>query len=113
MRRYIPIMMIGLLSTVVAQGQIRIGGNVYGGGNVGDMTGNTSVTVYAGDVKEVYGGARVADVGGRTFVNIDGEHASDDILIHQDWYTGLITALIKPGMRSFEPLPIKPRLKPP
>lgn len=81
MKRITIIAILVLLTTIVAQGQIKIGGNVYGGGNAGDMTGNTSVTVYAGDVKDVYGGARMADVGGRTFVNIDGEHASDDILI--------------------------------
>ena len=69
------------LAAATAQAQIKIGGNVYGGGNAGDMTGNTSVTVRAGDLQDVYGGARIADVGGRTFVNIDGEHASDDILI--------------------------------
>ena len=75
------VMLSGLWPVATVRAQIVIGGNVYGGGNAGDMTGNTSVTVYAGDVKDVYGGARMADVGGRTFVNIDGEHASDDILI--------------------------------
>ena len=74
MKRITIIAILVLLTTAVAQGQIKIGGNVYGGGNAGDMTGNTSVTVFAGDVKDVYGGARMADVGGRTFVNIDGEH---------------------------------------
>ena len=68
-------------TTTTVQPKIKIGGNVYGGGNAGDMTGSTSVTVYAGDLKDVYGGARMADVGGRTFVNIDGAHSSDDILI--------------------------------
>ena len=58
-----------------------IKGNVYGGGNQGNVVGNSTVTVKAGDIGDVYGGARMADVGGRTFVNLDGEHASADILI--------------------------------
>ena len=59
-----------------------IGGNIYGGGNKGDVKGKTTVTVHAGTVKgDVYGGARMADVGERAFVNIDGEHATGDILI--------------------------------
>ena len=81
MRRVITILIIGLLSTVVAQGQIKIGGNVYGGGNKGVVDGNTTVTVYEGEVGNMFGGARMANVGGRTFVNIDGEHASGNITI--------------------------------
>ena len=60
---------------------INIGGNVYGGGNAGNMSGSTKVTVYGGLINNVYGGARMANVGGRTFVNIDGKNASDDIII--------------------------------
>ena len=73
--------MIVLLSTIVAQGQITIGGNVYGGGNAGDTEGSTTVTVRGGDINNVFGGARMANVGGRAFVNIDGKKASKDILI--------------------------------
>ena len=70
--------------------QIKIGGNVYGGGNMGEVMGSTTVTVLAGDIGaaldpeadrplankkgKVFGGARMANVGGRTFVHIDGEH---------------------------------------
>ena len=60
---------------------ITIGGSVYGGGNAGNTGGSTSVTVRAGEIGSVFGGARMANVGGSAFVNIDGEHASDDILI--------------------------------
>ena len=74
-------MILVLLSTVVAQGQIKIGGNVYGGGNKGVVDGNTTVTVYEGEVVNMFGGARMANVGGRTFVNIDGKHASGNITI--------------------------------
>lgn len=89
MRRYITIMLMILLSTIVAQGQIRIGGNVYGGGNHAEVKGSTKVTVKAGDIGavmdpnatrplsdpqgKVYGGARMANVGGNAFVHIDGK----------------------------------------
>ena len=65
-----------------ALAQISIGGSIYGGGNAGDTGGNTTVTVYQGDLDRVFGGARLANVGGRTFVHIDGEHANDYILIN-------------------------------
>ena len=70
-----------LLSTMTAQAQITIAGNVYGGGNAGDLGGKTEVIVYEGDIHQVYGGARQADVKGSTFVHIDGEHASNYIVI--------------------------------
>ena len=78
--------------------QIRIGGNVYGGGNHAEVRGCTRVTVKAGDIGavienverplddpagRVFGGARMANVGGNSFVHIDGEHATDYILINQ------------------------------
>ncbi|MBR3110401.1 MAG: hypothetical protein IKH35_04360 [Prevotella sp.] len=91
-------MMMILLSTIVAQGQIKIGGNVYGGGNHAEVKGSTKVTVSAGDIGavidpendmsdtnprgRVFGGARMANVGGNTLVHIDGENASDYILIN-------------------------------
>ncbi|MBR6188281.1 MAG: T9SS type A sorting domain-containing protein [Prevotella sp.] len=68
------------LSFSVAQ-TITIGGNVYGGGKSGNLSGSTKVTILAGDLNEVYGGAQMAKIGGQTFVHIDGEHASDDIFI--------------------------------
>ena len=67
------------LSEVSAQ--IKIAGSVYGGGNQGVVDGSTSVTVRAGDLNNVYGGARMANVGGSASVNIDGENASDNIII--------------------------------
>ena len=70
-----------LLSTMTAQAQITIAGNVYGGGNAGDLGGKTEVLIYEGDIHEVYGGARQANVGGSTFVHIDGEHASNYIVV--------------------------------
>ncbi len=72
-----------LLTATAVQGQITIGGNIYGGGNAGDTGGSTKVTVYAGDYNAVFGGARMANVDGSAFVHIDGEHASDYILINK------------------------------
>ena len=62
-------------TAVQAQTQILIGGSVYGGGNMGVVDGNTTVTVRGGDIDRVYGGARMADVKGRAFVHLDGEHS--------------------------------------
>lgn len=63
----------GQWSTVNAQ--IKIGGNVYGGGNAGDTGGSTTVTVREGNFTgNVYGGARMANIAGSAFVNIDGEN---------------------------------------
>ena len=70
-----------LLSAATAQAQINIAGNVYGGGNAGDLGGKAEVFVYAGDIHQVYGGARQANVGGSTFVHIDGEHATKYVVI--------------------------------
>jgi hypothetical protein len=63
------------------QAQITIGGNVYGGGNAGDLGGKATVNIYGGDLHNVYGGARQANIGGSAFLHIDGEHASSYIII--------------------------------
>ena len=85
-----------LLAATAAQAQIKIGGKVFGGGNAGEMTGNTKVTVCAGDINEVYGGARKANVGGNAFVHIDGEHTVSDsyILINRVYGGNDITGKI-------------------
>ncbi len=81
MRKITTILLLCLSATLM-QAQITIGGNVYGGGNAGDTKGNTNVTIYAGDLNRVFGGAQKADVGGHAFVHLDGEKASDYILIN-------------------------------
>ncbi|MBP3844797.1 MAG: hypothetical protein J6E48_06650 [Prevotella sp.] len=81
MRKITTILLLCLSATLM-QAQITIGGNIYGGGNAGDTKGNTNVTIYAGDLNRVFGGAQKADVGGHAFVHIDGEHASDYVLIN-------------------------------
>ncbi|MBR4649447.1 MAG: hypothetical protein IKO67_04780 [Bacteroidaceae bacterium] len=46
-----------------ADDNITIGGNVYGGGNRGDLKGATTVVIQSGTVEgDVYGGARMANV---------------------------------------------------
>ena len=59
-----------------------IGGNVYGGGNRGNVEGSTTVQVKSGDVNKIFGGARMADVGGNAYVNIDGKNATGYTLIN-------------------------------
>ena len=81
MKKITTILLLLCLSASLMQAQITIGGNVYGGGNAGNLGGQTTVNIYAGDLHNVYGGARQADVGGSAFVHIDGEHASSYIVI--------------------------------
>ena len=72
-----------LLAAMAAQAQIKIGGNVYGGGNAGHLGGSTRVVVRAGDFQGgVFGGARQANVGGSAYVCIDGDSISGDITIN-------------------------------
>ena len=97
---YHLLFIISLTCSLPASAQIKVGGNVYGGGNQGDVNGSTRVNVYSGDIGTVenrtdvttpienpkgklFGGARMANVGGNTFVNIDGEKASGYVLINQ------------------------------
>ena len=97
---YHLLFIISLTCSLPASAQIKVGGNVYGGGNQGDVNGSTRVNVYSGDIGTVenrtdvttpvenpkgklFGGARMANVGGNTFVNIDGENASGYVLINQ------------------------------
>ena len=75
-------LMAALLFSTSSRADINIVGNVYGGGNEGDLTGHTEVVLRGGTIEgDVYGGARKADVGSYAFVNIDGQHAGDDILV--------------------------------
>ena len=82
MRKITTILLLCLSATLM-QAQIVIGGHVYGGGNAGETGGNSTVTIREGDFNRVFGGARMADVKGRAFVNIDGAHASDYIVINR------------------------------
>ena len=79
--RVLLLLLLVLMGSQI-RAQIVIGGSVYGGGNQGVVDGNSSVTVYGGDIDRVYGGARMADVKGGAFVHLDGEHASNYMLIN-------------------------------
>ena len=96
------------LAATAVQAQITIGGNVYGGGNAGNLGGSTAVKVYAGTVeKAVYGGARQADVAGCAYVNIDGANMSDDIIINKVYggndISGSIGSLSAIGLSDQKP----------
>ena len=81
MRKIITILLLCCWSALMMQAQISIGGSIYGGGNAGDTGKSSKVTVYAGNLHAVFAGARMANIGGSSFVHLDGEHASDYILI--------------------------------
>ena len=98
-------MILVLLATVVAQGQITIGGNVYGGGNKGNVDGSTKVTVYKGDLNMVFGGARMANVGGNAYVNIDGKNASGYMLINYVYGGNDISGTIGENPNAVKTLP--------
>ena len=91
-----------LLSKTVAEAQIVIGGSVYGGGNEGNVGGSAAVTVRAGDIDKVYGGARMANIAGNAFVNIDGEHASNYILINYVYGGNDIAGTIGTPLQEFD-----------
>ena len=85
--------------------QITIGGNVYGGGNKGEVKGSTKVTVYQGDLNKVFGGARMANVGGNSYVNIDGENASGYMVINHVYGGNDISGTIGTAAAVGEELP--------
>ena len=67
--------------------QITIGGNVYGGGDMGNVGGNTRVHMLSGVLGtddpdnpggSVFGGARMADIAGNTLVHIDGAYTDNE-----------------------------------
>lgn len=73
---------LAILCTVPTMAQVVIGGNVYGGGNQGELEGNANVELKGGTVKgNVFGGARMADVKGRTYVHINGAAASSALIV--------------------------------
>ncbi len=89
---------------------IKIGGDVYGGGNAGVTNGNTSVTIYSGDLNNVYGGARMANVEGNAFVHIDGEHASSYIVINKLFGGNDISGTIGTSEASTKTVPFTPAI---
>ena len=99
--------MMIVLAVMTVRAQIVIGGNVYGGGNEGDVEGNTRVAVRQGDLKKVFGGARMADVGGNAYVNIDGAHASGYMLINYVFGGNDIAGTIGKNENADKVLPVE------
>jgi hypothetical protein len=60
-----------------------INNNVYGGGELGTITGNTNVTVSGGTMKNVFGagkgGSTTAEISGQTFVTVSGGTVSESV----------------------------------
>ena len=115
----VVMLMLCLFPTDLAA-QIKIGGNIYGGGNQANVDGSTSVTVRAGDIGrrhtddvdpvesakgKVFGGARMANVGGNTLVNIDGANATGYIVINQVYGGNDIAGHIGTAADVSEPVP--------
>ena len=83
-----------LILPTQATAEIVIKGNVYGGGNVGNLKkgvaangealeGSTKVVLRGGSIEgSVYGGARMADVEGYTYVNLDGAGQTGKLLVN-------------------------------
>ena len=67
---FMLIVQCSMFNDVYAQ---KIRGNVYGGGNKGNVGGNATVKVTEGDIDRVFGGARMANVGGHTYVDIENK----------------------------------------
>lgn len=88
MRKIFAILLSVCLYSQLVQAQITIAGNVYGGGNAGDLGKGTKVTVRGGDINHVYGGARQANVGGSSFVHIDGQNSSMPYVVINKVYGG-------------------------
>ena len=69
--------------TVVNVSNGTINNNVYGGGELGTVDGNTNVTVSGGTMKNVYGagkgGNTTAEVSGQTFVTVTGGTISESV----------------------------------
>ena len=95
------LLLLLLLSVTVAEAQIVISGSVYGGGNEGNVGGSTSVTVRAGDINKVYGGARMANIAQNALVNIDGENASNYIVINYVYGGNDIAGTIGTNLMTF------------
>ncbi len=88
MQKIIAIFFSVFLYAGLVQAQITIAGNVYGGGNAGNLGKGTTVTVRGGDIHNVYGGARRADVGGSSYVHIDGENSTSSYIVIDKVYGG-------------------------
>ncbi len=78
----IALLLLGTASPLHAQ---TIKGNIYGGGQLGKVEGNTSITIESGSVvtnseskgSNIFGGGLEAEVAGNTTININGGEAGN------------------------------------
>ena len=82
-----------------------VGGNVYGGGNKGNVLGRTTVNVKGGNLNKVFGGARMANVGGNSYLNIDGAHATGYTVINYAFGGNDIAGTIGTAKAVDKPMP--------
>ena len=68
----------GLVTLNIEDGTT-VAGDVFGGGESSNATGNVVVNINGGSASNVYGGGSVANVGGSTTVNLTGGRISGDV----------------------------------
>ena len=94
--------------------QITIGGNVYGGGNRGEVgtekegytfdkenttDDRASVIIHSGEIKNVFGGGRMASVYGNSSITIDGTSSTSKIIIGNVYGGNDIAGEVKGGAK--------------
>ncbi len=82
-----------------------VGGNIYGGGNKGNVLGRTTVNVKGGNLNKVFGGARMANVRGNSYLNIDGAHATGYTVINYAFGGNDIAGTIGTAKAVDKPMP--------
>ena len=115
------------VTTANAQVKITIGGNVYGGGNQGEVgtekseytfdKGNTtddmtSVIIRSGEIKNVFGGGRMAGVYGNTTVTFDGATSTNQIIIGNVYGGNDIAGEVKGGAKVKSTYDVEKAAKP-
>ena len=75
--------------TVIIDNTATIGEHVYGGGNIANVGGATTVSINSGNISgSVYGGGMQANVSGNVTVNISKEETPGSVVIGRDVYGG-------------------------
>ena len=75
--------------TVIIDNTATIGEHVYGGGNIANVGGATTVSINSGNISgSVYGGGMQANVSGNVTVNISKEETPGSVVIGHDVYGG-------------------------
>ena len=86
-------------------------GNIYGGGNQGNLNGTASVTLRGGDFQgSVFGGSRIANVGKYAYVNIDGNGQLHDITANYIYGGNDIAGHVGDYLTSSDAMPFTPEV---